>query len=395
MEAEALSSRERVLTALSHEEPDRIPIDLGSTRVSGICLDAYADLLRVLGMSRREIRVVDRGQGLAGVDEDVLEALGVDFRPIWTKPPSGGEPPIALEGEYEVFVNEWGCRVSRPRSGGMYFDLAEPAIKEPSLEALEGYSWPDVDDPARYEGLREEAQRLRSETPYALVGHCDFGQDVLGTLLNVRGYTEAMLDLAAHPDFAEAFMDGVTRLALRAWGHFLNEVGELIDVAAVYDDLGMQDRPLVSPAMYRRMIKPHHARIVAAVRERTQAKVFFHTDGAVAPFIPDLIEMGVDILNPVQVSAAGMEDTAALKRRYGNNLVFWGGACDSQAVLPAGGPEEVRREARRRIADLAPGGGFVFATVHNIQNDVSGENALALFQTAREAGRYPVAAPDS
>jgi uroporphyrinogen decarboxylase len=385
--------RERVLAALNHEEPDRIPIDLGSTRVSGICLDAYASLLDALGLGRRELRVVDRKQGLAGPDEDVLEALGVDFRPVWTNPPSGGEPPIAQEGEYEVFIDEWGCRVSRPRSRGLYFDLTGPAISEPSLEALEKFTWPDVDDPARYEGLRQQAQRLREESPYALVGHCDFGQDVLGHFLNVRGYTEAMLDLAAHPDFAEAFMDGVTRLAMRAWGHFLEQVGDLVDVVAFYDDLGMQDRPLVSPAMYRRMIKPHHARIIAAIRERTRAKVFFHSDGAVAGFIPDLIEIGVDILNPVQVSAAGMEDTGALKRCYGKNIVFWGAACDSQRILPSGSVEDVRREARRRIADLAPGGGFVFAPVHNIQNDVSGEKTLGLYQTAREAGRYPVAGP--
>jgi uroporphyrinogen decarboxylase len=270
--------------------------------------------------------------------------------------------------------------------------MTEPVLKEPSLAAVETFAWPDVDDPARYEGLRERALRLREETPYALVGHCDFGNDVLGIFHHVRGYTEAMLDLAAYPDFAEAFMEGVARLALRAWGHFLDEVGDLVDVVAVYDDLGMQDRPLVSPAMYRRMIKPRHARIIAAIRERTGARVFFHSDGAVAEFIPDLIEIGVDILNPVQVSAAGMEDTAALKRRYGANMAFWGAACDSQRVLPFGSLAEVRSEARRRIADLAPGGGFVFAPVHNIQDDISGDKALALFEVAREAGRYPLTA---
>jgi len=385
--------RERVLAALNHEEPNRIPIDLGSTRVSGICLTAYASLLDALGLGPRKIRVVDRSQGLAGPEEDVLERLGVDFRPMWTNPSARGEAAVAQEGAYQVYTDEWGCRVSRPSSAGLYFDVTEPALKEPSLEAVETFAWPDVDDPGRYDGLRERARRLREETPYALVGHCDFGNDVLGIFHHVRGYTEAMLDLAAHPDFAEAFMEQVTQLALRAWGHFLGQVGDLVDVVAVYDDLGMQDRAFVSPAMYRRMIKPRHARIIAAIREHTRAKVFFHSDGAVSEFIPDLIEIGVDILNPVQVSAAGMEDTAALKRRYGKNIVFWGAACDSQRVLPFGSVEEVRRESLRRIADLAPGGGFVFAPVHNIQDDVSGDKTIALYQTAREAGRYPIASP--
>lgn len=383
--------RERVLTALNHEEPDRIPIDLGSIRVTGIHADAYASLLSAMGRGSEEIEIVDRSQGLAGPDESVLEALGVDCRPVWTNPPSGGEPPVTQEGDYEFYVDEWGCRVSRPRKSGFYFDLTEPVISEPSLEALEKFVWPDPDDPARYGGLRERAQCLRQETPYALVGHCDLGNDVLGGLMHVRGYTESMLDLAANPDFAQAFMAGAARLAERVWGHFLDEVGDLVDVVAFYDDLGMQDRPLMSLAMYRRLVKPFHAQIIAAIHRRSQAKVLFHSDGAVAGFIPDLIEIGVDILNPVQVSAAGMEDTAALKRVYGKELAFWGGACDSQRVLPFGSLDEVRQEARRRIADLAPGGGFVFAPVHNIQRDVSGDNVLALYETAQRAGRYPIA----
>jgi uroporphyrinogen decarboxylase len=144
--------------------------------------------------------------------------------------------------------------------------------------------------------------------------------------------------------------------------------------------------------MYRRLVKPHHARIIAAIKARTKAKVFFHTDGAVLDLIPDLIEIGVDILNPVQVSAKGMGDTAELKRRFGRQLVFWGGACDSQSVLPFGTADEVRAETQRRIADLAPGGGFVFAPVHNLQDDVSPDKILALYRTALECGGYPIKA---
>jgi len=385
-------SRERVLMALNHEEPDRVPVDLGSTPVSGICRNSYADLLAKVGLSGREIQIVDVLQQLAGVDEDVLEALEVDFRGIGCHPPASYRLEIVDEGAYEAMYDEWGAKQRRPKLAGHYFDRVEYPIRESTLDALERYSWPDPDDPSRYAGLREEVEALRERTPYALVGRCDLGVDILARPQWIRGYAESMLDLAANPDFAEAFLDRLTDIAVRAWGHFLAEVGEYLDVVAFFDDIGMQDRPLISPAMYRRLVKPRHARIIAAIKARTNAKVFFHTDGAVLDLIPDLIEIGVDILNPVQVSAKGMDDTAALKRRFGRELTFWGGACDSQHVLPFGTLEEVQAETRRRISDLAPGGGYVFAPIHNLQDDVLGEKVLALYHTALEHGRYPIRA---
>jgi len=383
-------ARERVLMALNHEEPDRVPIDLGSTQVTGICRNAYADLLACLGLSGREIQIVDMLQQLAGVDEDVLQALHVDFRPIATNPPADFRLQVRDEGEYETYYDQWGAKLRRPKVGGHYFDYVEYPVKESTLQALERYSWPDPDDPSRYEGLRERARALREGTPYALVGECGLGGDILARPQWIRGYAESMLDLAAHPDFAEAFLERVTQIAVRAWSRFLDEVGEFLDVAAFGDDVGMQDRPLISPAMYRRLVKPRHARIIEAIKARTKAKVFMHSCGAISEFIPDIVEIGVDILNPIQVSATGMGDTAELKRRYGQHLTFWGGACDSQRVLPFGTLAEIQEETRRRIADLAPGGGFVFAPVHNIQDDVSSEKTLALYRTALEQGRYPI-----
>ncbi len=383
-------SRDRVLTALNHEEPDRVPVDLGSTQVTGICRNAYAGLLSHLRLSHREVRLVDMLLQLAGVDEEVLQALEVDFRPISTNPPAGFRFQVRDDGDYETYYDQWGAKLSRPKVGGHYFDYVESPIKESTLEALEQYSWPDPDDASRYEGLRERARAMREGTPYALVGACDLGGDILARPQWIRGYAESMLDLAANPEFAEAFLERLTGIAVRAWGRFLDEVGEYLDVAMFGDDLGVQNGPMISPAMYRRLVKPRHARIVEAIRARTKAKVFMHSCGAVGEFIPDMIEIGVDILNPIQVSAAGLGDTAELKRRYGRDLVFWGGGCDSQRVLPFGTLAEVREEARRRIADLAPGGGFVFAPVHNIQDDVSGEKTVALYRTALQAGRYPI-----
>lgn len=383
-------ARERVHMALNHEEPDRVPIDLGSTPVTGICCNAYVNLLACLGLSGREIQVVDILQQLAGVDEDVLQALEVDFRPIQTNPPAGFRLQVRDEGDYESYYDQWGAKLRRPKVGGHYFDYVEYPIKESTLQALERYSWPDPDDPSRYAGLRERARTLRERMPYALVGICDLATDILARPQWIRGYAESMLDLAADPDFAEAFLERLTQIAVRAWSHFLDEVGEYLDVVTFYDDLGMQDRPLISPAMYRRLVKPRHARIIETIKARTKAKVFMHSCGAVSELIPDIIEIGVEILNPVQVSAAGMGNTAELKRRYGKNLAFWGGVCDSQRVLPFGTLAEIQEETRRRISDLAPGGGFVFAPIHNIQDDVPGEKTLALYRTALEHGRYPI-----
>ena len=383
-------ARERVHMALNHEEPDRVPIDLGSTPVTGICRNAYANLLACLGLSGREIQVVDILQQLAGVDEDVLQALGVDFRPIQTNPPAGFRLQVRDEGDYESYLDQWGAKLRRPKVGGHYFDYVEYPIKESTMQALERYSWPDPDDPSRYAGLRERARTLHERMPYALVGICDLATDILARPQWIRGYAESMLDLAADPDFAEAFLERLTQIAVRSWSHFLDEVGEYLDVVTFYDDLGMQDRPLISPAMYRRLVKPRHARIIETIKTRTKAKVFMHSCGAVSELIPDIIEIGVEILNPVQVSAAGMGNTAELKRRYGKNLAFWGGVCDSQQVLPFGTLAEIQEETRRRISDLAPGGGFVFAPIHNIQDDVPGEKTLALYRTALEHGRYPI-----
>jgi len=385
-------NRDRVLMALNHEEPDRVPIDLASTPVSGVCRGAYADLLAHLGLAGREIRIIDIPQQLADVDEDLLASLEVDFRPISSNPPADYRPEIFDEGDYEAYIDEWGVKRRRPKVGGHYFDGVEQPIRESTLAALERYRWPDPDDPSRYRGLGQQARELRERTPYALVGRCEMGSDILAGFQWVRGFAASMLDLAANPDFAEAFLDRLTDIAIRAWGHFLAEVGEHVDVVTFYEDLGMQDRLLISPAMYRRLLKPRHARIIAAIKTRTKAKVFFHTDGAVLDLIPDLIEIGVDILNPIQVSAKGMGDTAELKRRFGRQLVFWGGACDSQSVLPFGTADEVRAEVRRRIADLAPGGGFVFAPVHNLQDDVSPDKILTLYRTALECGCYPIKA---
>jgi len=215
------------------------------------------------------------------------------------------------------------------------------------------------------------------------------GHDLLNQLFRVRGMEEGMMDLLANEEFAVAFLDRLTDTICTAQSFYLKEVGDLIDIHFTADDLAGQSGPLISPALYRRLVKPRWARIIQTIKAHTQAKIFYHSCGALDAFILDLIEIGVDVLNPVQVSAAGM-DSARLKQKYGKNLSFWGGGCDTQQVLSRGTPDEVRQEVRRRIRDFAPGGGFVFNPVHNIQPLVPPANVATLFEAALEFGRYPI-----
>ena len=236
---------------------------------------------------------------------------------------------------------------------------------------------------------RDRVKSLRDGTNRALVGMAPCGHDLFSQLFRVRGMENGLMDLLTEEEFVCAFLDRLCDTICTAQTLFLTEVGDLIDVQFAADDLAGQTGPLVAPDLWRRLIKPRQARILATIKAHTRAPVLYHTCGAVTEFLDDLIEIGVDILNPVQVSATGM-DTAQLKKRFGKRLSFWGGGCDTQNVLNRGTPDQVRAEVRRRIRDLAPGGGFVFNPVHNIQAGVPVENMIAMFDTAREAGRYPV-----
>jgi uroporphyrinogen decarboxylase len=328
-------------------------------------------------------------QQIAFVDEDVMDQLGLDVIPVFANPPARYAPVFVDEPDGSTaFKDEFGATLRKPKNS-FYFDWREFPLRRPSLKALEKISWPDPGDPARYQGLREQVKRLRARSDKALFGMAPCGHDLFNQLLRVRGMEEGLMDLVANQEFAEAFFDRLTETICRAQELFLSQVGDLIDVHFTADDLAGQSGPLISPAVYRKLIKPRWARIIQTIKARTKAKILYHGCGAMAEFIPDLIEMGVDILNPVQVSAAGM-DPAGLKKRYGKQLSFWGGGCDTQRVLNRGRLPEIRSEVRRRIRDLAPGGGFVFNPVHNIQPLVPPAHVAEAFRAAREYGAYPI-----
>jgi len=380
-----MTSRQRVLTALSLKEPDRVPIDLGQAGGDGITIRAYENLIRHLGLPDRQIRIGAKSSQSALVDDDVLERFRVDFRRLDLGPPDGWkDQPVGEDG----YIDEFGLVRRRP-PGGFYYDLvASPMAEIDSVEGIAQYRWPDPDDPGRYRGLKERAEQLYNETDYAVVlqVNCAF----FLRCAELRGWESFFMDLAGDPDFASALMNRYLDIKLRMAERALEEVGENLDIVLVStDDFGMTDRTIVSPRMYRDVIKPIQRRMFDFFKERIRAVRFLHTDGAVYPLIEDFIELGAEALNPIQVSAAGMGDTAKLKAEFGERLAFWG-AIDTHRVLPYGRPDEVREEVRRRIRDLAPGGGYVLCSVHNIQPEVPPENVVAMFDAAYELGRYPL-----
>jgi uroporphyrinogen decarboxylase len=402
-----MNHRQRVLTALRHQEPDRVPMDLGGTMDSTIMAVPYQVLRKHLGLGAGTTRVADVYQHTALVEEDVRQALGVDVMFVSDEPnewrpgtlPDGSPaefpaqflPQLQDDGSQVTFDAAGNVVLRMPR-GGHYFDPVYSPLAgatsvhdiENHVAAIESYDRPSHLDKS-YAELARKAMALREETDYLLVGF--FGGHIFQASQSLRGWETFLVDLLLNRKFAEALMDQLAEANMRRFARFAETVGPYVDVVQFEDDLGMQDRPILRPDLYRRVVKPYHEKLLRFAKSRCDAYLLLHTDGAVAPFIPDFIEMGVDVLNPVQVSAADM-DTKVLKREFGRDITFWGGGCDSQRVLPFGTPDEVADEVKRRIDDLAPGGGFVFSPIHNVQTGVPPENVVAMFGTAREYGVY-------
>jgi len=375
-----MTHRERVMMALNHQEPDRVPIDLSGTTATMIVPGAYERLKGYLGVGS-ETLFIDRTSGRVVPDEEILERFDIDTRMLLLQSPVKGAESAQLPSSYE---DEWGV-IWQLTSDGRYYAVKPPFAGQPSISDLQIHRWPDSDDPRLTKGLKELAEELHEGTDYAIIMRLPGRVFSLGQRL--CGFEDWLVNLIANPEFASALLDRGVEIESQMAKNMLEAVGDNVDVVMCADDLGMQNALLVSPELYRKMIRPYHKRLFDAIKGHTKAKLLLHSDGAIAPVIGDLIDVGVDVLNPVQVSAAGMGDTKRLKKEFGEHICFWG-AIDTHHVLPFGTPEEVSDEARRRIEDLAPGGGYVLASVHNIQADVPPENICAMFEAAKEYGRY-------
>lgn len=379
--ATTMTSRQRVLAALNHEEPDRVPIFFGSSGVTTMNTAAYDRMKAHLGI-KSETRAFWRALQYAILDEEVMVRFHSDARSLIPGPPPS---TLARDLAPDRFIDAWGI-TWQFQPGNHYFDIALPPLRDATIEDIARYAWPDTAHPSRFAGLREKARQIQ-DAGYAVVALSGITPFEFSYML--RGMDNWFLDLGGDPEFVHALMGKLTFLMRSAVEKLLEEAGDYIDVVVTGDDLGSQSAPLISTAMYRELIKPYHVELFQAIKQRTKAKIFYHSDGNIFPLLNDLIDAGIDLLNPVHVAAKDMGDTARLKREFGDRLCF-NGAIDTQTVLPHGTPEEVRAEVRRRIKDLAPGGGYILSAVHCLQPDVPPENICAMFDEAVLAGRYPL-----
>ena len=421
-----MTSRERVVCALNHREPDRVPLDLGSSVVTGIMVTTYAALRRELGINDTPPRVSELIQMLAEVEIPVLERLGCDvvgLMPVtgafaiphrdWKPWRTFDGTEVLMPGQFHYRVNEQGDLLLSPGgdtskrpSGlmpkdGYYFDIItrQQPLDWDHLEPDEfAEQFTRLSD-EELEHLRATADDLYRNTEFALLGI--FGGGALGDLPKVlapemeapkgiRNFDDWMTAHLTHPEYIREVFARQTERAIENMELYREAAGDRI--TAIYisgTDFGTQRGEFISPDMYRELYQPFHKQMNDWVHAHTTWKTFYHCCGSIYQLIPCFIEAGVDILNPVQCSAANMEPQR-LKREFGDRLVFWGGGVDTQHTLPFGTPEEAREEVAERLRIFAPGGGYVFNPVHNVQAKTPVENLIGMFEAAREHGRYPI-----
>ncbi len=384
----AMTSRERVKTVLAHEVPDRVPIIIGVSNATGLKMTPYQGVKKLAGIAAPDEYIYDWPElGTAKVDEKTLLRLHSDVRGVLDRFPEEVYERNRHRPPHTPFIDDWGGGQVEIEAG-VWYPGVHPLKDATTMDAIESYAWPDMGDPYRVAHVKEQTKQLVQENQYAIMG-VPWLLFPLERAFAMQGMDTFLLNMAMYPDFAKALLRKITDLCETLMGHFLEEAGENLDIIKIGDDLGTQEKLMISPRMYREILKPFHAELIQFIKARTKAKVFFHTDGDVFDLIDDFVEMGVDILNPIQTSAGKMANLSELKKRYGRNIIFCG-AIDTQRILPTGTPEEVRQEVRRVIQILGEGGGYMLASVHTIMNEVPPQNILAMVDAVEEFGYYPL-----
>ncbi|MHB8996725.1 MAG: uroporphyrinogen decarboxylase family protein [Armatimonadota bacterium] len=400
-----MTSRQRIEAALAHQQPDRIPVDLGASESSGIHGIAYNNLKAHLGLQGGRTQIYDLSQMIAKVEPDVLDLVRADALPLLIEPrrwkpwklmdgsagevPEGANLRVNASGGTELLAAD-GTIVAAAPAGSFYLDTtfhaleraSTPADIEAGLAHVQSFDWPAFCD-EDYDDLRAKAKRLHETTDRAIVGNLWVHVFAAGQIL--RGFENFMMDLLADKPLAHALMGRLVDCYEDRVRRYVEAVGEYCTIIQVNDDLGTQNGLQLSLGTYREMVKPYHQRLWKLIKDLSGKPLLLHSCGSLYDVIPDLIEMGIDAINPVQVAAAYM-DSASLKREFGRDLTFWGGGCDTQRVLERGTPDEVRQDVLRRCEDLSAGGGFVFCQVHNIQPNVPVANIMAMYEAVQSVG---------
>ncbi len=384
-----MTARERVLSTINHEEPDRVPIVIGVSNATGIKMKTYQGIKELIGIDAPDKYMYEWPElGTAKIDEATMQRLHSDVRGVRDIHPLETLKRNQEREPHSPFIDSWGSG-QKEIEPGVWCPGVHPLSGATTIDEIEAYpGWPDTSDTTRIAHVKENARRLAEQNEYAIMA-TPWLLFPFERAYAMQGMDVFLLNLAMYPEFAKVLLHKITEVCKSLMGPFLEELGDNVDIIKIGDDLGTQDRLLISPRMYREILKPLHSDFIQFIKERTKAKVFFHTDGDVFPLIDDFIEIGVDILNPIQTSAGKMSDLEGLKKRYGKNIVFCGGI-DTHRILPFGKPEEVRQEVRRVMQILGPGGGYMVAAVHTIMNDVPPENVLAMVDAVEEFGNYPI-----
>jgi uroporphyrinogen decarboxylase len=380
---ENMDHLERVIQSINKNEPDRVPVDLGGV-ISGITKVAYDNLLKHLKLAGIESKIWDVMQGLVDIDERVLDRFGVDIRHIRPNPPREDE---VKRGE-NWLVNEFGLMLKKQYQG-YYYEFVEdkaPLYNAKTIDDVESYKGPQAHE-GRFKGLGKKAKQIR-EKGFAVTVDTFLG-GVLELAVWLRGFNKFYYDIVANPEFAEAMLDKTLEINKRLWQPYIDEVGEYATIVLLADDYGHQNGLLMSPVLWRKFIKPRLREFIAGIKKIAKgAKVQFHSCGSVEPLIGELVELGIDILNPIQPRAKDM-GSRNLVQKYDKKICYHGGI-DVQYVLPTGTTRDVEEEVRKRVGDLAPGGGYIFAAAHNIQPDVPAKNIETMFDLGLKYGRYPI-----
>jgi corrinoid protein of di/trimethylamine methyltransferase len=374
---------------MAHQEPGWVLVDYGK-HIGSFHRRAYEPLKEVLGIGGMPTaggtKILDRMAQNVVLDEAVCQRLGIDFR--WVVPHWVGVRDVEIDGQ-KGYVDMWHTP-HRYTEIGHYYAVAGNPLDDPQLTIadVEAFDWPDPHNPAMFEALEEQARNWYENTDY-VVGADGIKVGVLQTASQLRGYDKLFTDFALNPDLAHALLDKISGIINAMYRRYMDVVGPYVQVVCITDDQGTQDSLLVSPDMFREFIKPRLREQIATIKGTADVRVLFHCDGAVLPLTEDFIDIGVDILNPIQTVVKGFDDTRALKEEYGDRICFHG-AIDVQQVMPNASPAEMRCEVARRIHDLGSSGGYILAPCHNIDVDVPVENVLAMFDAARDYGSYPL-----